>query len=290
MTIQELLRDHGVEFASSGEHHHARTNWIAVQRCPFCGSPNYHLGYHLTKGFFNCWKCRGHRTIVTLLRLGIPYEQARAFYKGRDVLPEDRDIQRTKLVEPKGRGPLTKGHRDYLRGRKFDPDELSKVWELEGIGREGGNLAWRIYIPIAHKERRVSWTTRAIGDRVKDRYLSASPEQESMNHKEVLYGLDFVHQSTIVVEGPADAWRIGPGAVATLGTGYSAAQVRLLSKIPYRFICFDSSASAQRLAGELASELAPFPGETHVVELDAEDPGSADLSEVRAVRKMAKMD
>lgn len=292
MTIQEVLRDGGVEFAQAGEHHHARHGWLAIRRCPFCSSDNYHLGYNLTRGYFNCWKCRGHGVIRTLLQLGVPYPVASSFFKGRELLPRELAKERIKLVEPPGRGDLLKHHLDYLRGRGFeDPALLARTWELEGIGRLGGRLAWRIYIPIVHRDHRVSWTTRAVGDVPESqRYVSASPEEESRNHKEVLYGLDFVLHSTIVVEGPSDAWRIGPGAVATLGTGYSAAQVRLLSKVPYRYICFDRSRNAQRLAGELASELAPFPGETHVVELDAEDPGSASPKEVKMLRKAARMD
>lgn len=292
MTIQELFRDHGVEFASSGEHHHARSNWLAIRVCPFCNSGNYHLGWNLRKGYFNCWSCRGHRTIVTLLKLGVPYVQAQAFSKDRELLPGEEKVARLKLVEPPYRGPLLKIHREYLLGRRFSPEELEKVWEIEGFGRYGGKrgLAWRIYIPINYKERRVSWTTRAVSDTVRERYISATAQEESINHKEILYGLDFVGHSVIAVEGPTDAWNIGPGAVGTFGLAYSPAQVLLLSRIPYRYICFDSTPAAQKRAEELATELAPFPGETHVVELDAEDPGSATKKEVRLLRKMAKMD
>lgn len=289
MTIQDVLRDHGVTFVSHGEHHHARPSWIAIRSCPFCGSQNYHLGWNLRKGYFSCWRCKGHRTISTLIKLGVPYPVALAFSKDRELLPGELAQERIKLVEPPGRGPLMKAHKDYLRGRGFNPDFLEQTWELEGFGRKGGRLSWRIYIPIIYKDRRVSWTSRSIGNSKTDRYFSASPGEESMNHKNLLYGLDFVQHSTIVVEGPADVWRVGPGAVGTLGTGYSPAQVLLLSKIPYRFICFDNSVAAQRTANELASELAPFPGQTHVIQIDAEDPGSASKKEVLAIRKMAKM-
>lgn len=287
MTIQEVLRDHGVVFASHGEHPLARPNWIAIRNCPFCGNDRYYLGFNTRKRFFNCWSCRGHRTVVTLVRLGVPYAIAKDFARDAGPLPGG-EIERTKLVEPAGRGPLLRIHRKYLEGRGFNPDELVRTWELEGIGRAVA-LSWRIYIPITFKERRVSWTTRTVGD-VPARYISASPTQEAMNHKHTLYGLDFVRHSTIVVEGPADAWRVGPGAVATLGTGYSDAQVLLLSKVPYRYICFDRSPSAQRRANDLAAELAPFPGETHVVELDADDPGSASPKEIKMLRKAARMD
>jgi hypothetical protein len=289
MTIQEILRDYNVEFAEAGEHHHARPSWLAVRSCPFCGSQNYHLGFNTHKGFFNCWKCRGHGIVSTLVRLGVPYRDAEAFSNGKDLLPGREEKPRGRLKEPPGRCPLMQAHRSYLKGRGFDPDVLINLWHLEGIAKEGGRLAWRIYAPIVYQGNRVSFTTRAIGE-APLRYISASPEEEALNHKDLVYGLDDCQQSIIVVEGPADSWNIGLGSGCLFGTGYSPAQVLLLSKIPYRFICFDSSVDAQRRAVGLASELAPFPGETHVIELDAEDPGSASRKEVRLLRKMANLD
>lgn len=288
-SIKEVLRDYHVEFAEAGEHHHARANWLAIRVCPFCGSQNYHLGYSLSNNFFNCWKCRGHGIVSTLVRLGVPYEEARAFSQDKDYLPGEKLVERTKLVEPPGRKPLMPVHKKYLQGRQFDPEALTRLWQLEGIGNGGGSLSWRIYIPIIFRGQRVSWTTRAIGE-VPQRYLSAGPAEESLNHKHTIYGLDDCSQSIIVVEGPADAWNIGLGAGSLFGVAYSPAQVLLLSRIPYRYICFDSSPDAQRRARELAAELAPFPGETTVVEIDAEDPGKASRKEVRMLRKMANLD
>ncbi len=288
MTIQEILRDHGIEFASAGEHHHARTDWLAIKDCPFCGSSGYHLGFNIRRNYFNCWKCRGHRIADTLLRLGVPEVIAIAFSGDRELLPREIEKERIKLVEPRGRGPLLQPHKDYLRRRGIAPERLG-IWDLEGIGRDGGKLSWRIYIPITFQGRRRSWTTRAIGENVEPRYISASPEEESINHKHILYGLDHVLHSVIVVEGPADAWNVGAGAVATFGVGFSNHQTLLLSKIPYRLICFDNSLDAQKRARNLASDLSVFPGKTGVVQLDAEDPGSASLHEVNLLRKEARL-
>lgn len=289
MTIKEVLRDFNIEFAEAGEHHHARANWLALRVCPFCGSQNYHLGYNISANFFNCWKCRGHGIVSTLVRLGVPYEDARAFSKDRDFLPGALRAERGALIEPKGRVPLMPIHKKYLQGRGFDTEVLTRLWQLEGLGKNGGPLSWRIYIPIIYRGQRVSWTTRAIAD-LPQRYLSASPAQESLSHKEIVYGLDDCNQSIIVVEGPSDAWNVGLGAGCLFGVAYTPAQVWLLSRIPYRYICFDSSPEAQRSAQDLAAELAPFPGETTIVELDAEDPGQASRKEIRMLRKMANLD
>ena len=121
------------------------------------------------------------------------------------------------------------------------------------------------------------------------RYISASAEQEKINHKHLIYGQDFCHHSIIVVEGPLDAWRIGPGAGALFGTAFTTAQVRKIVKYPYRYIVFDSSAEAQRRARELAEQLSAFQGITETIELDAEDPGSASPKEIRRLRRVTKL-
>ena len=287
MIIQELLRKYRIEFAIAGEHHHARPNWIAVRKCPFCSSQNYHLGFNLTDFYFSCWKCKGHGVIPTLLRLGVPYDVAAAFYRGKSFVPRDEREKRGALVEPAGRGELQKSHCRYLQGRGFDPDEIKSMWEVEGIGMAGGRLSWRIFIPIIHRGERVSWTARAIGDESPLRYISASASEEALNHKHLLYGIDLCQHTVIAVEGPTDAWNIGPGAVALFGIAFTSAQVLLLSQFPNRFVCFDSSTDAQIAARNLASQLAPFPGNTTVIKLKASDPGKAKLKEISALRKLA---
>lgn len=292
-TIQELLREFRVDFATEGKHHHARSGWIAIRRCPFCSSLNYHLGFSLSRHFFNCWNCGGHGVISTLVQLGIPYPRAASFFRGQEPSKHWTERERGILIEPPGRGELQPAHLDYLRRRGFDSldkiQELREVWELEGIGRDGGKLSWRIYIPISFRGVRVSWTSRAIGPEVRQRYVSASASEESINHRHVVYGIDLCQHVVIVVEGPADAWNVGPGAGALFGVDFSPAQVLLLSSFPRRIICFDSSPEAQRRAEDLTAQLSPFPGETLRVELDAEDPGSAPRKEIKLLRKMAHL-
>lgn len=288
MTIKDLLDDLKVEYAEAGSHKHARPGWIQIRYCPFCGSDNFHLGWNLSLSYANCWKCGGHSGLKTLEKLGAARESTKNLLGALDTRDYDgRERKRISLVEPKGRGPLWSSHRRYLRERGFDPEEIVKTWEVEGIGI-AGRLAWRLYIPINHLGARVSWTTRAIGTQPQ-RYLSASAEEEAMNHKELVYGMDYCHHSIVVVEGPLDAWAVGPGAGALFGTAFTSAQVKLLSQIPYRFICFDSSHEAQSRGSELANQLSVFPGETQIIQLDAEDPGSASKKELKLLRKVAKL-
>jgi len=193
---------------------------------------------------------------------------------------------RGRLTLPKRLEPLGPAHKRYLRDRGFTPEALERLWQLQGIGPVG-RLMWRVFIPIHLRGELVSWTTRTIGNG-ELRYVSASPEEESFSHKDILYGADRASSTIIVVEGPADVWAFGPGAVATLGVVVSRAQFLEMSAYPVRYICFDSSREAQKRAGELATRLKAFKGETYQVELESgDDPGSADPDEIREVRKLA---
>ncbi len=290
MTLQEILAELNVEFVEGGDHRHSRPGWINLD-CPFCQSKGkYHLGYNLHLGYFTCWRCSGKSERAVLSRLGLSNADLEDFLaeKGPSRGESSKRIRKG-LIEPPGRGELTRAHSEYLEGRGFDPEEIARIWSIEGLGHKGRNLAWRIYIPIIENETRVSWTTRAIGEKVEQRYVSASFEQEAVNHKEVVYGLDFCLHSIVVVEGPTDAWKLGPGAGALFGTAFSAAQVRKLSRIPRRVVCFDNSGPAQRRASELCNQLSSFPGRTINIQIDAKDPGSARKREVALIRKVARL-
>lgn len=288
MEIEEILSELKVEFAVEGNHH-CRPGWVQLLDCPFCGSSKYHLGYNVAGNYFNCWNCGAHHTISVLCRLGLAHDTAEEFWKGE--APRRRSAGpklRTGLKEPENRGKLLRVHKEYLRSRGFDPEEIARIWEVEGIGL-ASRLAWRLYIPITIDGRRVSWTTRAIGESIHRRYVSASPEEESINHKHTVYGSDYCNHSIVIVEGPTDAWKIGPGAGCLFGTAFSSAQVRRLINYPYRYVCFDSSADAQRKAKDLCAQLAPFDGETVNLQIDAKDPGSASDREIRLIRKVSKL-
>ena len=100
-----------------------------------------------------------------------------------------------------------------------------------------------------------------------------------------MYGEDYARHSITIQEGPTDAWNTGPGAVATLGTGYSEAQVNRMVKYPIRAVCFDNNPIAQKRARKLCNDLAVFPGVTSNIKLNSEDAGSATKKEIYKIRK-----
>ncbi len=217
---------------------------------------------------------------------GKPVGYCLKMVKGFDSSPREKEKPRGKLEIPEGVGPLLPIHERYLKGRGFDPEELAKLWGIKGIGL-AAKLAWRVWIPIVHRGEVISWTTRGVTDD-EPRYINAKPSQERLGAKEVLYGGDLVRHALVLVEGPTDAWRIGPGAVATMGTAHSRAQVNLIAQVPKRVVVFDSEKAAQERARRLCCLLESLPGQTIRVELDAKDAGSAKAKEIRALRRILK--
>jgi hypothetical protein len=285
MNYTELLQQLGIRFVSEG-HHHCRPGWVQMD-CPNCGhsSGKYHLGFNKGRGYFNCWVCGPKPTVETLCILS---GQSASYIIGllREALPtrEAKPLRpKGQLKVPKGVSPLGKPHRKYLRSRGFDPDEIATIWGVQGIGISA-RLSWRLFIPIQYRYETVSWTTRAIGD-VETRYISAAPEEESVYHKHLLYGADMAGHGIVVTEGPTDAWAIGPGAVATLGLGYTLEQLELIKAYPVRAVCFDNSPDAQRRARKLTDRLSLFLGETYLVNMSGKDPATSPKREVRELRR-----
>ena len=284
-SIVDLLEEYEVDFKQPGDHTHVRTGFVGVD-CPYCGpdSRKYHLGINIENGYATCWRCGYHNLAKVLSQLTgrqINQKTLEAYYRGR--LPTERPKIRP-LRLPAGRSPLSLIHRQYLAGRGLDANLAASRWGLEGIGIHV-ILGWRIFIPIHLHGKIVSWTTRAIGNHPV-RYLSADPEMDGgMPIKHLLYGEDHARYAVIVVEGPADVWRIGPGAVAVFGIAYSQEQIVRLARFPVRVVCFDAELLAQRAADRLCKQLHPFPGETHRIILPSGDPGEASEVEIQTIRQ-----
>lgn len=290
MTFLDVLRDYNVATAPEG-HHHVTRGYVQFD-CPFCspGTGRYRMGYNLNYHYCNCWTCGAHRTVDVLVELtGLPLAQVAPIFAqiaegGPAAIYQQRTQPRGRLELPRGIGPLARPHREYLKGRGFDPDELARLWGIQGIGIHE-SLGWRIFIPITHRGEVVSWTTRSLQETGR-RYMSAPAKDEKVSAKEVLYGADYARHAIVIHEGPADVWRVGPGAVATFGLGYSRAQLALMAAYPIRVVCFDNEPAAQRQAQKLVRELKDFEGKTkHVILESAKDAAAASQKEIRELRK-----
>ena len=217
---------------------------------------------------------RSIREVLPLL------QRLRRQYEPQSVLSQPKG----RLALPKGLNALSEAHKHYLTKRGYTWQELERLWGLKGISI-APRLQWRVWIPIQHRGRTVSWTTRSVSDAVTTRYISARPDEEEIPHRQLLFGADYCRHAAIITEGPFDAMRIGPGAVATFGISVTRKQTALLSKYPLRVVCFDSEPKAQRAAMVLFALLGTFPGRTVRVELNAADPGSASKREIDKLRE-----
>lgn len=289
MSIRDVLRSFSIPWKENGESSLVSSGWVGLE-CPRCGkgTGKCGLGIHVNSLATNCWKC-GRFNLVEALSLisDQTFGDIRALLD--DLAPEPTQaLTKGKLEIPAHCTDLLPCHRKYLQGRGFDPDEIAQKWGVAGIGPNGGLYKFRLFIPVHNvRGKVVSWTTRAIGCvRHGERYRGASRAQSEVPRGELLYGEQHVRHAAICCEGPFDAMRIGYGAVATAGVGYSRAQILKLSKIPVRCVCFDREPAAQKRARDLAKQLAAFPGETTVIQLSGKDPADSPLEEIRELRRL----
>lgn len=292
MELEALLNEHRIPFKRGGEHRNVRHNWVGVD-CPWCGTrEKFHLGIHCRTLACVCWQCGSHSLYSFFLECcSQDRQQAWALTKAATSAKQAAAVTRWAedaapgtLKLPDALRGLCAAHKRYLRDRGFSPKRLVNDWGIQGIGLSA-RYAWRLFIPIHYQGSIVSWTTRAIGDGNEPKYLNAPPSDEAMPAKRLLYGEDFATNAIVVVEGPADAWRIGHGAVAVLGVNVSLSQIKRISRYPVRAICFDNESRAQRRAQQLATSLSLLPGVTMNVNLDSADPGSASVKEIKRLRK-----
>jgi len=286
MTIRDILQLFNIQTAPEN-HHHCTSGFVQVD-CPWCTphSGKWRMGLARNGRIAKCWTCGSHSLIDSICELSKQSKQTiRDLVKSINGYNDKIKIRpRGKLVLPEGLGPLLPIHKKYLKSRGFNVEQLESLWGLQGIGINP-ILGWRIFIPVIYQEKIVSWTARALTDDIGKRYWNASSSEEEIAMKSILFGIDFIHHAILITEGPFDAMKIGPGAVATMGIEWTRAQLKQMIKYPMRVVCFDNEPDAQKRANELCVILNSFPGQTFNVALDAKDPGCASEEELDKLRK-----
>lgn len=166
---------------------------------------------------------------------------------------------------PPGTTHPSEYHRRFLQGRGLSPEPIFRDWGVLGTG-PAGPYKLRLIIPVRFDGRVVSWDSRDITDRAPARYMACPGDQETVPRKHLLYGEDLaVGKTVIIVEGPLDAWAVGPGAVATFGTGFTSHQVKRLKRWKRRFILYDNDEAGREGAERLAAACASLPGDTYIL-------------------------
>lgn len=292
LDIKALCRDYNIPFIESG-HHHTHQGWIQLH-CPRCtnGTSGWHMGFSLTRGNFSCWRCGGLRTwdvLCQLLRSEDSARKALAKYRTEGQRPDSASEPKPRpktLWTPRDLGALEPPHKKYLQRRRFDPERLEEEWDLQGTRHLSGEWNWRVVFPIYdQKEKNVAWCGRSIDDTVRPKYKMSDKEDMLDDPQRMLYGIHRVRDLVVIVEGPADVWRLGPGAVATLGMDWWTEQAFQLKEFPRRAVVFDPQPKAQYRARQLAEWLGMYDGETEIVTDLPCDPGSLPQDEADQLMK-----
>lgn len=287
MNIRAALSELGIPFWEGGTHPNVRMGWLGID-CPTCPggkSGGAKLGIHPTTLASKCWTCGKTRLGDALAAIsGRSVGFVLSLLPGR-LDPRERAPERTtgRYETPFPVGPLEPAHRSYLTKRGIDPDYAADVWGVRGIGADGGDYRWRVFMSVPHNGRPASWVARHVGNHPR-RYWEAAPHQETRPLHAMLYGEHLCRNAVVVVEGPVDAIVGGPGFVATFGASYTPAQVARIARYPVRVICYDNEVPAQRSARRLADELSVHSGITHVVRLSGPDPATSPPDELIELR------
>jgi hypothetical protein len=182
-------------------------------------------------------------------------------------------------------------HWQYLISRGYNPSLIVEKYKLMAC-HTSGKYRFRIIIPIIMKGQTVSFVGRDITGKAEKKYLYCPNTESIIPRRQTLYNIDNLKTKTaVIVEGPTDVWRIGDGAIATLGTSVSDGQVELLiSKgLQKVFVLFDREASQgnNSPAEKLAKTLSGLIREVEVLELiDEGDPGEMGEQTTSQVRRI----
>lgn len=291
MNIEDFCREHGIEFRQPGEHHHSTSGFLQLD-CPHCSpkSGKFRLGWNLKYKYASCWTCGKVPTIDTWCELtGLSPKEIRAILGDIESIRYVTQQAPGKLKIPPNINRLHSIHKNYLHHRGFSYKQIKELidkWKIRGFDWKGKEYAWHIFIPIYADNQLISWTTRSIADGDTKKYKHAPSEMEKFPGKNTLYGIDFCQHSILVVEGPLDVWKVGPGAAAILGTAYTRAQMLAISRFQNRYICLDEDEPGRKAAAKLTGQLMMFPGSTFNIRLNAKDPGEASDNELADLRKL----
>ena len=151
-----------------------------------------------------------------------------------------------------------------------------------------GDYKHRIIAPIYFKGNMVSYQARIPIDGSDLPYKACKEENEIIHHKNILYGLDLAKALDVVlVEGITDAWRMGPGAVASFGIKMKMSQILLLAEhFKFIHIMFDDERQAIREADKIGTTLSMLECEVDLCLIKG-DPGA--LSQKKADRYMKSL-
>jgi hypothetical protein len=282
----QFLKDFHIRYSVSGPN--VSQGWIGTS-CPFCRDHSDHLGIHLQTSAMSCWRCGRHSNVeyVTIV-LGIPRSEAKSIYSRylTKVLHHNNanvTVQYASYVALPD--PVFTNIEELYLDKRMLTSYHKKTYDLRGGGIIG-EWAFRIVIPICYNEMIVSATGRNIFD-VKPKYYSLDPSKSIMNLKHLFLGMDLIPKETvIVVEGPIDAIRGGPGFVASFGSNLSDEQLLLLREYDTIYFIRDSDRAGDNFVKEAYNLSSICTKSIEVIKLEGyKDVGEMPEDEIVDLRK-----
>lgn len=298
--IKWYLESRGIPFKERGRN--VQRGWIGLQ-CPFCDDNSTHMGVNLESKGINCWRCPVKGTVIKLVMKLEHCDRRKAeaimirfahidssidirSLKGQSLLSSPSILQDVSKHISHATDKLLFLHRSYLEHRNFDPEYIFQKYRLRCVGPVG-QYKLRLVIPFYENHRIVTFTTRDVTNMTEDRYVHCPEEVSTKPVKQNLYNLENAKDTALVVEGPTDVWRIGDGAVATMGDKWTLKQATMLTKFHRVFILYDPEPVAQENAERLANKIAyAMKGkEVQVFDIGENDPGSLSIDDVQEFRR-----
>jgi len=294
MNLLQYFEDKGIAVSLTGNN--VGKNFVGI-RCiyPECTDTSNHLGVHKQKLFHSCLKCGNKGNIFKMISMieGCSYNEAKEIVKsyGGTVYfaQEERPLLERALVLPKScrtltRGKFPKAIYNYLMGRRFDPFKIAFRYGLM-TGGTTGFFKNRLVVPFFMNNEIVSALGSDIfgSSKIKYKNLPNEPDENGIcgrySVKDLVYNIDSANSIAVVVEGVTDVWRLGDGAMAVAGVGFTSSQIEAIIARGFEkvFILFDSEPLAQARAEVLATELLMLGQNVEILNLNEGDP--ADLSQ-----------
>ncbi len=293
------LEDKRIEFVTEGKD--VTEGWIGLS-CLWCDDNGHHLGINLEGNFANCWKCGSKGSVIKIvqalenncswqdaLEIMEKYQNPERFtfktiheqtYQTRTIKfpSEFKKIDYQKIF------PIVKS---YLKERGFNPETICRNKELY-YPDHLGDYKFRLILPIYMNRRLVGFTSRDVTNKSPLPYKNIPDDKAVIPVKETLYGFDEITpgSNVVVVEGPFDQWKLGPGSVATYGTSYTIKQISLLRELkPAKIIIlYDNEKLAQDSAYRMSQSIWFCEVEIWTAE-GVKDPGEMRLDETREIMR-----
>lgn len=289
--------------------------------CPHCSSDRLRWN-HPTKAAWICWSCKRSGDTIDLiaacekisrvdavLRLEETYVGGDAPTTLRGIAtappPEAKQIpwpEHVDLIDE--RNPAHTATRMYLARRGID-DDTARAYRI-GVGTYG-RLRDYVVFPVYMDGLLVYWQGRATWDppayytpEARKEWVRATNYRKTLNPysrpgqytaQDVVFNHDRARTSpeVVICEGPVDAIRVGPHAVALFGKHCGPAKLHRLTRMHARayVVYLDRGTEELQAARTLAAQLANFAPTRIAVPPEGRDPGSMTAAENAAAIQMA---